>query len=200
MTTSLPASMAATRRNITRRKTPTPMRALRPRNAPMTAQRVQAEARPRNRRAPSASVRARPRVSRTSRSRRSPSRWPGSEAAGPARCAEGGVREGRRHHAEGLSDRTAEHADRPAGRDALACGCDAQGSRSRASRADQFYQSLSDEQRERFIAIDQGEQAAKPQRGANLNISARAIWARRAACRLQGSNARCTSIPISRPG
>ena len=34
---------------------------------------------------------------------------------------------------------------------------------------DQFYQSLSDEQRERFIAIDQGEQAAKPQRGADLN-------------------------------
>jgi hypothetical protein len=34
---------------------------------------------------------------------------------------------------------------------------------------DRFYQSLSDEQRERFIAIDQGEQAAKPQRGADLN-------------------------------
>jgi hypothetical protein len=33
---------------------------------------------------------------------------------------------------------------------------------------DRFYQSLSDEQRERFIAIDQGEQAAKPQRGADL--------------------------------
>jgi hypothetical protein len=35
---------------------------------------------------------------------------------------------------------------------------------------DKFYQSLSDEQRERFIAVDQGEQrAAKPQRGADLN-------------------------------
>jgi ABC-type transporter MlaC component len=33
---------------------------------------------------------------------------------------------------------------------------------------DRFYQSLSDEQRERFIAIDQSEQAAKPQRGADL--------------------------------
>ncbi len=33
---------------------------------------------------------------------------------------------------------------------------------------DRFYQSLSDEQRERFIAIDQGEQAARPQRGADL--------------------------------
>jgi hypothetical protein len=34
---------------------------------------------------------------------------------------------------------------------------------------DKFYQSLSDEQRERFIAVDQGEQAARPQRGADLN-------------------------------
>jgi hypothetical protein len=34
---------------------------------------------------------------------------------------------------------------------------------------DTFYQSLSDEQRERFIAVDQGEQTAKPQRGADLN-------------------------------
>jgi LTXXQ motif family protein len=34
---------------------------------------------------------------------------------------------------------------------------------------DTFYQSLNDEQRERFIAIDQGEQAAKPQRSADLN-------------------------------
>jgi hypothetical protein len=34
---------------------------------------------------------------------------------------------------------------------------------------DKFYQSLSDEQRERFIAIDQGEQAGRPQRGADLN-------------------------------
>jgi hypothetical protein len=33
---------------------------------------------------------------------------------------------------------------------------------------DRFYQSLSDEQRERFIAVDQGEQAARPQRGADL--------------------------------
>jgi ABC-type transporter MlaC component len=33
---------------------------------------------------------------------------------------------------------------------------------------DKFYQSLSDEQRERFIAVDQGEQAARPQRGADL--------------------------------
>jgi hypothetical protein len=33
---------------------------------------------------------------------------------------------------------------------------------------DRFYQSLNDEQRERFIAIDQGEQAAHPQRGADL--------------------------------
>jgi hypothetical protein len=34
---------------------------------------------------------------------------------------------------------------------------------------DKFYQSLSDEQRERFIAVDQGQQAARPQRGADLN-------------------------------
>lgn len=34
---------------------------------------------------------------------------------------------------------------------------------------DKFYQSLSDEQRERFNALDQGEQAARPQRGADLN-------------------------------
>lgn len=34
---------------------------------------------------------------------------------------------------------------------------------------DKFYQSLSDEQRERFIAVDQGEQAGRPQRGADLN-------------------------------
>ena len=34
---------------------------------------------------------------------------------------------------------------------------------------DKFYQSLSDEQRERFIAVDQGEQASRPQRGADLN-------------------------------
>jgi hypothetical protein len=34
---------------------------------------------------------------------------------------------------------------------------------------DKFYQSLSDEQRERFIAIDQSEQAAGPGRGADLN-------------------------------
>jgi hypothetical protein len=35
---------------------------------------------------------------------------------------------------------------------------------------DQFYQSLSDEQRERFIAADQGDQqAGRPQRGADLN-------------------------------
>jgi hypothetical protein len=34
---------------------------------------------------------------------------------------------------------------------------------------DDFYQSLSDEQRERFIAVDQGDQAGRPQRGANLN-------------------------------
>jgi hypothetical protein len=34
---------------------------------------------------------------------------------------------------------------------------------------DKFYQSLNDEQRERFIAVDQGEQAARPQRGADLN-------------------------------
>jgi len=33
---------------------------------------------------------------------------------------------------------------------------------------DKFYQSLSDEQRERFIAVDQGEQATRPQRGADL--------------------------------
>src|SRR6185312_13529526 len=34
---------------------------------------------------------------------------------------------------------------------------------------DDFYQSLSDEQRERFIAVDQGDQAGRPQRGADLN-------------------------------
>jgi LTXXQ motif family protein len=34
---------------------------------------------------------------------------------------------------------------------------------------DKFYQSLSDEQRERFIAVDQGEQAGRAQRGADLN-------------------------------
>jgi hypothetical protein len=34
---------------------------------------------------------------------------------------------------------------------------------------DRFYQSLSDEQRERFIAVDQGAQGARPQRGADLN-------------------------------
>jgi hypothetical protein len=34
---------------------------------------------------------------------------------------------------------------------------------------DKFYQSLSDEQRERFIAVDQGEQAGLPQRGADIN-------------------------------
>jgi hypothetical protein len=34
---------------------------------------------------------------------------------------------------------------------------------------DKFYQSLSDEQRERFIAADQDEQAGRPQRGADLN-------------------------------
>jgi ABC-type transporter MlaC component len=34
---------------------------------------------------------------------------------------------------------------------------------------DKFYQSLSDEQRERFIAVDQGEQAGHPQRGADIN-------------------------------
>lgn len=34
---------------------------------------------------------------------------------------------------------------------------------------DKFYQSLNDEQRERFIAVDQGEQAGHPQRGADLN-------------------------------
>src|SRR5262249_33760412 len=34
---------------------------------------------------------------------------------------------------------------------------------------DKFYQSLSDEQRERFIAVDQGDQAGRPQRGADLN-------------------------------
>jgi len=34
---------------------------------------------------------------------------------------------------------------------------------------DKFYDSLSDEQRERFIAVDQGQQAVKEQRGADLN-------------------------------
>jgi LTXXQ motif family protein len=34
---------------------------------------------------------------------------------------------------------------------------------------EKFYQSLNDEQRERFIALDQGEQASGAQRGANLN-------------------------------
>lgn len=34
---------------------------------------------------------------------------------------------------------------------------------------DKFYQSLNDEQRERFIAVDQGEQAGHPQRGADIN-------------------------------
>jgi hypothetical protein len=34
---------------------------------------------------------------------------------------------------------------------------------------DRFYQSLNDEQRERFIAVDQGEQAGHPQRGADVN-------------------------------
>jgi len=34
---------------------------------------------------------------------------------------------------------------------------------------DKFYQSLNDEQRERFIAVDQGEQAGHPLRGADLN-------------------------------
>jgi hypothetical protein len=34
---------------------------------------------------------------------------------------------------------------------------------------DKFYQSLNDEQRERFIAVDQGEQAGRPQRGADIN-------------------------------
>jgi hypothetical protein len=34
---------------------------------------------------------------------------------------------------------------------------------------DRFYQSLSDEQRERFIAVDQGQQAANKQSGADLN-------------------------------
>jgi hypothetical protein len=34
---------------------------------------------------------------------------------------------------------------------------------------DKFYQSLNDEQRERFIAVDQGEQAGHQQRGADIN-------------------------------
>jgi hypothetical protein len=34
---------------------------------------------------------------------------------------------------------------------------------------DNFYQSLNDEQRERFIAVDQGDQAGRQQRGAELN-------------------------------
>ncbi|MBV9460354.1 MAG: Spy/CpxP family protein refolding chaperone [Bradyrhizobium sp.] len=34
---------------------------------------------------------------------------------------------------------------------------------------DKFYQSLNDEQRERFIAVDQGEQASRARAGSNLN-------------------------------